>query len=132
MSTQIRAYEPILDREPVFQLWEAAFGETWPVYPAAFYATIDSPAAHHLVAESSGALAGLAAATWDGQHRANIIALAVRPERQGEGIEGMLLEAATQHFRALGVTWLRYGGGQSYFWPGVPTDQPHIVQLLER
>jgi N-acetylglutamate synthase-like GNAT family acetyltransferase len=132
MSTQIRSYEPTSDREPVFQLWEAAFGEAWPLYPEAFYSTIEAPAAHHLVAESDGTLAGLAAANWDGEHCTNILALAVRPEHRGEGVESMLLEAATQHFRALGVTQLRFGGGQSYFWPGIPTDQPLIVQLLEQ
>jgi ribosomal protein S18 acetylase RimI-like enzyme len=132
MSTQIRPYEPISDREPLFELWEAAFGEAWPLYPEAFYATIDSPAAHHLLAESDGTLAGLAAASWDGQHRASIIAFAVRPEHRVNGIERMLLEAATQHFRALGVTHIRFGGGQSYFWPGIPADQPHIVHLLEQ
>jgi N-acetylglutamate synthase-like GNAT family acetyltransferase len=132
MSTQIRPYEPTADREPIFQLWEAAFGEVWPLYPEAFYVTIDSPSPHHLVAESDGTLAGLAAGSRDGQHRANIIALVVRPECRGEGVETMLLEAATQHFRTLGVTKLRFGGGQSYFWPGTPTDQPHIVQLLEQ
>jgi 8-oxo-dGTP pyrophosphatase MutT (NUDIX family)/N-acetylglutamate synthase-like GNAT family acetyltransferase len=115
-----------------FKLWEAAFGEAWPLYPAAFYATIDSLAAHNVVAESDGTLAGLAAGSWDGRHRASILAVVVRPEHHDEGIESMLLESATQHFKALGVTTLRFGGGQSYFWPGIPTDQRHILQLLEQ
>jgi N-acetylglutamate synthase-like GNAT family acetyltransferase len=132
MSTQIRPYEPASDREPIFQLWEAAFGDAWPLYPEAFYATIDSPAAHHLVAESDETLAGLAAATWDGQLAGSIVAIVVHPEHRGEGVESMLLEAATQHFRTLGVTKLRFGGGQSYFWPGVPADQPHILPMLEQ
>jgi hypothetical protein len=25
-----------------------------------------------------------------------------------------------------------YGGGQAYFWPGVPTDQRYILQVLEQ
>ena len=133
MSThQIRPYEATSDREPIFHLWETAFGETWPLYPEAFYATINSPAAHHLVAESDGTLAGLAAGSTDGQDRANIIAVAVSPEHRGEGIESKLLAAAIQHFRTLGVTNLRFGGGPSYFWPGVPTDQPDLLQILEQ
>ncbi|MGO8947746.1 MAG: GNAT family N-acetyltransferase [Ktedonobacterales bacterium] len=129
---QIRPYKATSDRELIFHLWEAAFGEAWPLYPEAFYATINSPAAHHLVAESDGTLAGLVAGSRDGQDRASIIAVAVRPEHRGEGIESMLLAAATQHFRTLGVTKLRFGGGLSYFWPGVPTDQPELLQLLEQ
>src|SRR5262249_7880030 len=42
------------------------------------------------------------------------------------------LEAATEHLGNLGVTRLRFGGGQSYFWPGVPIDQPQMIELLEQ
>jgi beta-N-acetylhexosaminidase len=132
MSTQIRPYEPNSDREAVYQLWQAALGEIWPLYPIAYYAKIDPHAAHHLVADSQGKLSGLAAQAWDGRHRGYIFALLVHPDHRGEGLESMLLAAATQHFRELGVKELRFGGGESYFWPGVPADQPDIRELLEQ
>jgi N-acetylglutamate synthase-like GNAT family acetyltransferase len=132
MSFQIRPYEPTSDREAVFQLWQAALGDVWPLYPVAFYDKIDPPAAHHLVADSQGKLSGLAAQSWDGRDRGHIFALVVHPDHRGEGLENMLLAAATEHFRNLGVKELRFGGGQSYFWPGVPADQPYIRQLLEQ
>jgi beta-N-acetylhexosaminidase len=132
MSTQIRPYDPASDRGAVFQLWEAAFGDDWPLYPEAFYAIIDSQAAHHLVADSDGMLSGLAAESWDGHYGGSIVALVVHPDHRGASVESMLLAAATQHLQTLGVTKLRFGGGQSYFWPGVPTDQPYILQLLEQ
>jgi beta-N-acetylhexosaminidase len=132
MSTQIRPYEPSSDREMAFRLWEAAFGDAWPLYADAFYATIDPHAAHHLVAESEGTLAGLAAGTWDGHKSGHILALIVHPDHRGNETPSKMLAAATQHFRGLGVTNLRFGGGQSYFWPGVPTDQTYLLKLLQQ
>jgi beta-N-acetylhexosaminidase len=115
-----------------FSLWEAAFGDTWPLYPEPFYATIDPYAGHHLVAESEGTLVGLAAGTWDGHKGGHIFALVVHPDHRGKDAPSMLLAAATQHFRSLGVKKLQFGGGQSYFWPGVPADQTHLLQLLQQ
>src|SRR5262249_6466881 len=103
---------------------------TWPLYPEAFYALIDPHAAHHQVADSEGALVGLAAGSWDG-HSGHLFAIVVHPDHRGKGVESGLLAAATQHFRNLGVTNLRFGGGQSYFWPGVPTEETHLLQLLQ-
>jgi N-acetylglutamate synthase-like GNAT family acetyltransferase len=131
MSILVRPYEPSSDRQAVFQLWEAAVGDAWPLYPEAFYAKIDPQAAHHLVADSEGTLCGLAAVSRDTQYYGSILALVARPDHRGEGVESMLLASATQHLRDLGVTKVRFGGGQSYFWPGVPTDQPYILPLLQ-
>jgi N-acetylglutamate synthase-like GNAT family acetyltransferase len=132
MSTAIRPYDPTADRATLFQLWEAAYGDTWPLYQEGFYATIDPQAEHHLVAVSDGNLLGALAASRDSQEIGSIFAIVVRPEHRGQGIENALLATATQHLRRLGVSTLRFGCGQSYFWPGVPPDQPHILQLLEQ
>jgi beta-N-acetylhexosaminidase len=129
---QLRPYESTTDREAAFQLWEAALGDAWPLYPAGFYAKIDSQAEHHTVATSHGKMVGFIAVSRDGQGRGSIFAILVHPDYRGNGIEGRLLEAATQHLQSLGVEKLRFGGGQSYFWPGVPTDQPDILQVFKQ
>jgi N-acetylglutamate synthase-like GNAT family acetyltransferase len=132
MSIEIRRYESTADRNVAFQLWNAAFGETWPLYSEGFYAQIDSQAGHHVVAVSDGTVCGFIAVSRDGQERGSIFAILVHPDHQGTGIEGKLLAAATEHLQHLGATKLRFGGGQSYFWPGVPTDQPQVLQLLQQ
>ena len=132
MSIQIRSYEPTTDREAAFRLWDAAFGETWPLYPEGFYAKIDSQAEHHMVVASHGSMFGFIAVSQDSQERGSIFAILVHPDHRGEGVEGKLLAAATLHLQSLGIVKLQFGGGQSYFWPGVPADQPHILQLLEQ
>ena len=131
MNIQVRSYEPTLDREALFQLWEVAFGDTWPLYPEGFYATIDPQAEQHLVAASEGELCGFAAISRDRPGNGSIFAIVAHPAHRDEGIEGMLLEAATQRLRRLGATTVQFGRGHSYFWPGVPVDQPQTIQLLE-
>jgi N-acetylglutamate synthase-like GNAT family acetyltransferase len=132
MSIQIRRYEAARDREAVLQLWDAALGDTWPLYPEGFHAKIDPQAEHHLVATSQDTIVGFIALSRDGQDRGSIFAILAHPDHSDEGTLGRLLQAATQHLRSLGSVKLRFGGGQSYFWPGVPTDQPQILQLLEQ
>jgi N-acetylglutamate synthase-like GNAT family acetyltransferase len=132
MSIQIRSYVRGTDRAAAFQLWEAALGDTWPLFPEGFYATIDPQAEHHHVAEVDGQFLGLIALSRDGQEKGSIVAILVNPNRQRASIESTLLEAGAKHLGNLGVRKLRYGGGQSYFWPGVPTDQPQMIELLKR
>lgn len=132
MSIHIRSYEPTADRAAAFQLWEVAFGQTWPLHREGFYAHIDPQAEHHLVAQAGEKLLGLIALSLDAHVRGSIFAILVHPDHQSQGIEGMLLEAATQHLQQRGATTLRFGCGQSYFWPGVPLDQPHTRRLLEQ
>jgi ribosomal protein S18 acetylase RimI-like enzyme len=132
MSIEIRRYEVPTDREAMFQLWDAAFGDTWPLYPEGFDAKIAPQAEHHIVATSHETIVGFIAVSTDGQEHGSIFAIAVHPDHANERIEGRLLEAATQHLQNLGIVQLRFGGGQSYFWPGAPTDQPHILELLEQ
>jgi N-acetylglutamate synthase-like GNAT family acetyltransferase len=132
MSIQIRRYEPAADREAVFQLWDATLGATWPLYPDGFHAKIDPQAEHHLVATSQETIVGFIALSRDSQDRGSIFAILVHPDHRNERIEGRLLEAATRYLQSLGSVKLRFGGGQSYFWPGIPIDQPHLVQLLEQ
>jgi N-acetylglutamate synthase-like GNAT family acetyltransferase len=132
MNQGIRPYDPALDREALFQLWEAAHGETWPLPPEGFYARIDPQAAHHQVAVADGKLLGFIALSRDGQENGSIFALMTRPNQRSEDIESKLLETATQHLQRLGIAHLRFGGGRSYFWPGVPTDQPQLQDVLQQ
>lgn len=132
MITQVRPYAPTTDRDAVFHLWEATCGATWPLFPADFYAMIDPHAEQHLVAADGGKLLGCIALSRDGPAHGSIIALLVHPDHKGDGIESTLLEAASERFRRRGVAHLRFGGGHSYFWPGVPTDHPQVVELLEQ
>jgi len=131
MSSQIRAYDPATDKAAAFRLWEAALGDTWPLFPEGFYATIDSQAEQHLVVEADGQLLGFIAVSRDGQENGSIFAILAHPIHQRESIGSKLLEAATEHLGNLGVRNLRFGGGQTYFWPGVPTDQTQVIELLE-
>jgi ribosomal protein S18 acetylase RimI-like enzyme len=132
MSTQIRPYDPAIDKAAAFRLWEAALGDTWPLFPEGFYATIDPQAEHHLVVETEGQLVGFLAVSRDSQESGSILAILVHPDHQRESIESKLLKAATEHLGNLGVTRVRFGGGHSYFWPGVPTDQPQVIGVLQQ
>ena len=132
MSIQIRRYQPTTDRDAVFQLWNVALGDTWPLYPEGLYSVLDPQAEHHLVATSHEAIVGCIAASRDGEDRGSIFAILAHPDHSNEGTLGRLLDAATQQLRSLGSVKLQFGGGQSYFWPGVPSDQPHVLHLLEQ
>jgi ribosomal protein S18 acetylase RimI-like enzyme len=132
MNIQIRSYEPTSDREALYPLWEAALDDAWPLYLEGFYATIDPQAEQHLVAVSEGELCGFVAISRDGPVNGSIFAIVAHPTHRDAGIEGILLEAATQHLRSLGATRLRFGCAKTYFWPGVPVDQLQTIQLLEQ
>jgi len=132
MSIQIRSYEPSTDRTAAFRLWEATLGDTWPLFPEGFYATIDPQAEYHQVAEVDGQLLGFIALSRDGQEKGSIFSIFVYSDCQRASVERRLLEAAAEHLGNLGVRTLRFGGGRSYFWPGVPTDQLQVIELLKR
>ncbi|HEY0143439.1 MAG TPA: GNAT family N-acetyltransferase [Thermoanaerobaculia bacterium] len=57
------------------------------------------------------------------KHRAHLWGMYVTPSARGRGIGAMLLDAAVQHARAIGIEWLHLG---------VTTAAPEAQRLYER
>ena len=135
---QIRPYDPAVDVPGLYDLWQTALGggistpvksSHWPVTRAWFQQVIDEPGYHpeHLVAEVGGQVVGfvLARATQTTSPRAALLAQAVHPRYQRQGIGRRLHDAVLVRLRARGVRRVQLGAGAGgYFWPGVPADLP--------
>lgn len=137
----IRPYNWRLDERAIHALWMEVLGAKWPLSRETFHqATVcNGPAAsyRHFVALLDHERVGFALAQTSSDYEGNlcggIMALAVVPGRQRQGIGRMLMKSMTEHLRALGVVRLYLGcGGDSYFWPGVPENLPGAVSFCER
>ncbi len=133
--TLIRPYNPNLDSRHLLPLWEATFGDSWPMRDDLlrrqltdhrFYRGDD-----HLVAVAGEDIVGFVGTQVDRSEQAGqepsggISVVLVHPDRQRQGIGTRLHEAALNRLRQEGATNLRLGGGGAYrFWPGIPTGLP--------
>ena len=107
--TAIRPYRPASDESAVFELWQAALGETWPLTRAMFANVIKGSATGergvHLVATSQGRIVGFVGT---GTYSAPfgtigyVPALFVAPAVQRRGIGTALMRAVAEHLRTLG------------------------------
>lgn len=124
MSVALRPFDPNRDLAAGLALWNAAFGDTWPLTASAFGAR----AAAGIVAVLEGEMAGLAL-THAGEMLLGIRAIVVSPPLQGRGIGSMLLDAAIV---SLPKGWVQLGGALNYLWPGVPVNLPEATAFFQR
>ena len=113
-------------------LWDQAIGKLWPLHPEGFFSKIDKRSEHHLAAESGGQLAGFIAVSQGEESIGSIFVILVRPDLQGQGVGGRLLEGAMENLREAGVREVKFGQGGPYFWPGVPLNLPGAVRFFEK
>jgi mycothiol synthase len=100
-------------------------------------AILGGPGHDLLVAESGGAVAGMACATVreraHGPARGHVDLLAVAPRARGLGAGARLLRGAEDRLRALGAAEVRLGqGGPVYLWPGVDPRYTAMTCLADR
>ncbi len=125
----IRPYQPDVDELGVFELWQTAFGSTWPLTRDLFHHVTVGVASYrtgdHFVAEEHGALVGFVMTQADRDavppNTGHLGALVVALAAQRRGIGRALHDAALAHLRETGVRQLQLGGGDTYLWPGVPS-----------
>lgn len=109
MAYTVRPIVPS-DLPEVVDVWQAAFGATWPM------ARETLGVVSGFLAEDRAGIAGVALCDdWA------LLVLYTRPDVQGSGIaeclHGQVLTAAQAAGRSLHL-----GAGRRYFWPGVPTE----------
>ena len=121
MKLNIRQYDPKLDAESVFKLWQENFGEHWPLELAIFNQIISS--GDHFVETDNQKITGFIATQTTGE-KASILTII------GENKE--LLNFAIQYLKSKQVKQIQLGdGGNSYFWPGIPTNLPRLMNFFE-
>jgi len=138
LMASIRPYRPTPDEAGVFDLWQTAFGELWPLTRDVFRRVTVETAVYrdgdHFVAEENGALIGFVATQAVGdassQRTGHIVALLVAPMQRRRGIGRALLDAALTHLRETGVRRAQLGGGDTYLWPGVPRTLPSALAFF--
>ncbi len=138
----LRGYEVERDGRAVFELYQACFGETWPLRAEAFHAIISEykhyRAGDHAVVEKDGAIVGFVAAQQrrDDHGTAStggIALLMVHPAWRRQGIGRRLhdwalrrlCEANLQRVQLANVSGRR-------LWQGVPGNLPAARAFFER
>jgi len=127
----IEPYDSARDEAAIFDLWQRALGAQWPMTRELLRRIIEASGARnaHLIARDGEQAIGLAM-TQQGE-RGNLVALVVDPDRQRCGIGTALHDAALDQFRAAGAQRVQLGGGETRFWPGVPTNLPVARAFFE-
>lgn len=123
----IRVYDPLRHAEGVFALWKQTLGDTYPVDRDTFLAhvlacTLGRPAGA-LVACDGEQPVGFALTAANGE-TGFLEALLVKPDNQGQGIGGDLLEQAEINLCGEGCRKVWLGRGPDRFWTGLPSDLP--------
>ena len=136
----IEPYNPELDADVVFALWQAALGDEWPLTLDLFLRVVDSTnywENYHFVAREGEEIVGFVAAQVQRTElalnplEANISAIFVAPGWQRCGVGKSLHEMVLHHLREAGVHKVQLGGGLYRFWPGVPTNLQSATPFFE-
>jgi ribosomal protein S18 acetylase RimI-like enzyme len=122
MRWTMRPFAPTADRDQVERLWLAAMPSEWPLLTDGI-----AQLSAGLIAEAGSDVIGLVAMDKAG----SIPLILVAPPHQRRGIGTALLTAALDRLRADGVTHVTAAsGGDSYIWPGVPSNLPAAVRFF--
>jgi beta-N-acetylhexosaminidase len=137
----IRPYHPAKDEQAVFALWNSLLDDTWPISLQTFHnTTLDTIAyqeGDHFIAEDEHTILGFVATQTkpkkhQAQPRGEIMLLLVEKTQQRTGIGTRLLAAGLAQLKRKGMLDVQLGGGgNGYFWPGVPTNLPGAVSFFE-
>lgn len=125
---KIRAYQPQIDLEAVFSLWQTTLNTDWQLDYATFSQLIDEVPVYRtedrLVAYTdNGEIVGFVATQApEGSSEASLVLLMVNTEWQRQGIGKQLHAAALQHLTEFGPRRTQLGGGAPRIWPGVSTE----------
>lgn len=136
----IRTYIPNKDEMAVISLWRPTLGELWPLSLEIFRdVTLDINSyqkGDHFVAVEDGEVVGFIA-TQVKRERApdssgEIMLILVKKSQQRKGIGTLLLSAGLKRLKDRGVSKAQLGGGgNSYFWPGVPEGLPGAIAFFK-
>jgi|SRR5579859_3064179 len=130
----IKKYSFATDEDKVYQLYDKVIGNKWPIGKEPFYdVLVHEPPAQSVfsfISVSQGKVNGFVS-TQIMNKRGSIVLLLFEPKH--ERIGEKLLEKAMEHFRKNEVTNVQLGAGtHTSFWPGVPTNLPHLVSFFEQ
>jgi beta-N-acetylhexosaminidase len=127
-TPHIQPYNASTDASAVFQLWQAALGEQWPISIDHLQQVLSASDTQHFVARAhNDDLIGFVATSQSqrqNERKGHILLLLVAPSYQRRGIGTALHDAALQHLHAAGLRSVQLGGLSPRFWCGVPTDLP--------
>lgn len=120
MNQNIRQYNSQLDFDAVFNLWQENFGKVWPLDPATFSQIISS--GNHFLTVDGGRITSFIAMQILGE-KASILTII--------GNDKELLNYAVEYLKSKQVKKIQLGdGGNSYFWPGIPTNLPNLIKFF--
>ena len=130
MTIEILAFQPDTQMTHIHDLWHRSLPGRWRVelpelksVMMAAYASGD-----HFVALSGDTLVGFAATqtrsvAGESHPRGELMTLFVDPDYRRQGVGRTLLARSLDRLASRGVERVQLGGGgQTYFWPGVPTS----------
>lgn len=137
----IRLYNPQRDEQQVYDLWQRAPGQLWPLSRATFHRVTVANDAYqpgdHLVARIGQDVVGFVGSqSWhvpgEPAPRGELVLIIVDSAHRRQGIGRALLERALAVLRQRGVAEVQLGGGGlCYFWPGVPVNLPEAWPFFQ-
>lgn len=120
MKLSIRQYDAQSDEKEIFNLWQENFGKIWPLDHAIF-SQIISPGNHFVATNEREIISFIATQTMG--EKASILTII--------GNDNELLNYAIEYLKSKKVKKIQLGnGGNSYFWPGIPTNLPTLIKFF--
>src|SRR5258708_4187360 len=120
------------NKDQIFQLWKSVLGDTWPVDVENFEELIDSHSSINFIVEDDSEIIGYLSAQVSGKNAA-LVCVLVEKVHQRKGVGTKLVDTVTRELKKRGVKKLSLGsGGDSYFWPGIPTNLDSAIKFFEK
>ncbi len=125
----IRAYNSPSDEDSVFAIYLATIGNTWPLTQQDFHEIINNQnyvEGSCFVAQEDNKIIGFIATQITAKHDSSIPIVLY----YDESIGNQLIQSALEYLKNNNVSKIQLGGGgNSYFWPGIPANLPGQLKL---
>jgi GNAT superfamily N-acetyltransferase len=126
-TENIQQYDAASDAIAVYELWQAALAQEWPLSVERMAKVLAGPEPQHFVARVNGKVVGFVATfkrSRGGEKIGYLGALLIAPEMQGQGLGTALHTAALNHLRAANLKKVQMGSVSPRFWYGIPENLP--------
>lgn len=139
----IKGHDGVPDVPGLHRVWSAALGAAYPLHADRLGYVLANPlpgqSGRHVTAHApDGQIIGFASAQINPPSQPGsapsgwLLAIAVHPDRQRQGVGSALLRALIADLRAHGVGRLITGGRYPRIFPGAPTDLPAAQPFFEK
>jgi len=135
MTFSIKEYNPTKDKKTLFCLWQSTIGEIWPISQEKFDQRLKT--GDFFVAEVNCKIIGFVSTEIQDKPqsqkpRGEIKLILVDKSYQRQGVGRKLLIHALNFLKQNGAYDVQLGGGgDQYFWPGVPSNLEEAVAFFK-